>query len=169
MNHCGQLRVVHHDMFGGILRRGAIGGNHHGDDVADMVHFIGRHRMVRWNEQGRTIRVAELDIRRMTGSHRMRNRLQSVVQHVATRQHREHARCGSRGGHVDGSNVGVRVRGTDHDGVGLPRHVDVVAVAPAPGQQAQVFPATHRLPDPGACGAQRHRNPPTCIAIVIVR
>ena len=53
------------------------------------------HRIMRRNERRRAVRVVELDVGGMTGAHRMRDRLQSVRQQIASGQHREHARGGS--------------------------------------------------------------------------
>ena len=98
--------------------------------------------------------LLELDVCRMTGAHGVRDRLQSVGQHVATGQHGEHARRAHRRGNVDRPDQRMRVRRADHHRIGLAGHIDVVAVAAASGQQAQIFPAPHRLSDPGAGGTE---------------
>jgi hypothetical protein len=66
----------------------------------------------------------------------MRDRLQAIVQHVATGEHRQHADCCTGGRGVDPTDQRMRVGGSHHHRVGLTSHVDVVAVTPAPGEQA---------------------------------
>ena len=91
MDHGRQFLVVHHDEFGGVLRRGKAVGHDHRDDVADMAHLVGGHRIMRRNERRRAVRVLELDVGRIAGAHRMRDRLQPVGQQIAAGQHRKHA------------------------------------------------------------------------------
>ena len=160
MHHCRQLRIVDDYQLCCILRCGAAGGHHHRDNVADMAHLIGGHRMVRRHVRRRSIGVLKLDVDGMAGPHRMRDRPQSIGEHVAAGQHCKNARCSHRRSNIDRSNVRVRVQRTEHHRVGLAGHVDVVAVAAASGQQAQIFPAAYRLADPCADGNSETSYPP---------
>src|SRR5258708_32869774 len=59
----------------------------------------------------------------------------------------EHPRHAARFVAVDAADDAVRVTAADDDGVGLPRQLDVVGIAPLSAQQARVLAARHRLTD----------------------
>ena len=78
----------------------------------------------------------------------------AVGDRVRTREHRDHARRGERGGGLDAPDPGVRVGRAHEARVGLARQVDVVAVAAVADEQARVVLAEDRLAD-AVAGADR--------------
>jgi hypothetical protein len=75
----------------------------------------------------------------------MRKVREAVGGRVAAGQHREHAGQGERGGGIDRADARVRVRRAHEGGVDLAGQGDVVAEAPAAGDQARILLARERL------------------------
>ena len=96
----------------------------------------------------------------MAGADGVRNRFQPVCLHVSTGQDRQYAWGGAGRCGLDAMNASVRVRRSQHDSMGLAGYVDIVAVASASGQQAQIFLASNRLTNPRARGTVQHSTLP---------
>src|SRR5262249_54860577 len=82
---------------------------------------------------------------RVGGDGTVRDRPQAVGEGVGAGEDRQHARELLGRAPVDVHDAGVGVGRPHHRRVRLTRHVHVVAVAPAPGDQAPVFLASHGL------------------------
>ena len=164
MGHRRQRLVVDDDKFGGVLGRGDAGGDDDGDDLAHLARGVGRHAEMRRVVGFRAVRVGQKDFRRMVRPDRMRNGVQAVRQHVRPGQHREHAGCGARHAGVDRADQRVRMWRAQHDRIGLPGQVQVVAVAPAAGEQAEVLSSANRRPNAGLGGVSDHCTSCTAVA-----
>ena len=147
IGHRRQRLVIDDDALGGVLGRGNALGNHEGDRGADVTHPIGRQHMMRRDRDRGAVAVVQHDIGRVAGSGEVRNARETVGAGVLPGQDREHAGHGARFGNIDGSDQRMRVRGAQHRAIGLVRKIEIVAVAAAPGQEAQILLAAYRVSD----------------------
>ena len=148
---CHDLRrqrlVFDDDAFGGILCRGKRLGNHEGDGGADAADAIGRQHGMRGKWDRGAVAVLQHDIGRRAGIGVMGDRLEAVGARVLAGQHREHPGHGARRFHVDRADQRMRM-GRAHDGrEGLAGKVEIVAVAAATGEEAQILLAAYRVSD----------------------
>ena len=163
VNYRRQGLVIHLYEFGGILCRSERRRHDHGDDLAAMTRLLRRHREMRRDERRRAVLVRERDVGGMPRPDRMRYRLQTIGRQVAPGQHGEHTgrpccRC-----RVDRTNERVRMRRSHHHRISLAGEAEIVAVAAFAGQQPEILPAPHRLPDPGAVRACPHQSLSRCL------
>jgi len=128
-----------------------------GDDLADMADFRPNDRLVLRPQDRRSIPVLDADIGRMRVRD-MRQRVETVGLYILGRQHRQHPGHRARLRRIGAAHPGMRVRRAHHDRIGLARQIDIVAIAAAPGQQAQIFAPPDRLPDPCACCRTVHQS-----------
>ena len=73
----------------------------------------------------------------------MRNGLKSVGKRVLAGQDREYAGHGAGRGRIDPADQGMRVRRAQRRAMGLARKIEIVAVAAAAGEEAQVLLAAY--------------------------
>ena len=125
-----QRGEVHVNQGHGVFGNGAGVGDHHGHDVAHVVHLgVGNRGVVRHHQSGQ----------QPAGGNA------AHLLHVLAGQHRVHAgqRQGRRG--VDLADLRVGVGATQHGGVKLAMHVDVVGVAACTRDETRVFHTLDRL------------------------
>ena len=152
-----QCLVGERDRLGRIFRLRHALRDDAGDDLADMADFRPNDRLVLRPQDRRSIPVLDADIGRMRVRD-MRQRVETVGLYILGRQHRQHPGHRARLRRIDAAHPGMRVRRAHHDRIGLARQIDIVAIAAAPGQQAQIFAPPDRLPDPCACCRTVHRS-----------
>jgi hypothetical protein len=67
---------------------------------------------------------------------------------IGADQHGEHAGGGLCALHIHTDDTGMRMRGQNSDAIGLLRQVDVLDIAPLPGEETLILDPLDRLPDP---------------------
>ena len=127
--HRGQRLVVDVDQVDGVTGDVAVGGDHHGDGVADVAHAVARQHVMLGDHQVRQQPAG--------GDHAGH----SGFLGVGGGEDRDHAVGGESGGGVDALDVGVRVGAAHHGAVQHAVELEIVGVLAAPGDQGRVFAA----------------------------
>ena len=140
----GQRRVVDRDGLGRVERGGARLGDDDGDRLAGVADLAGRqHRVRRIGHLG-AVAVAESEARI---AHQRRNTADAVGRQIVGGEDAKHPRHGQGAGRLERPQTGMGVGRAHHGHMGLAGQVDVVGETAAPGQQARVLGAAHRLAD----------------------
>ena len=129
----GKLLDLDLHQIGGILREIRIRGEDDRHRLADIAHAILRQHGLTIGLQSLDAREADID-RRKIGD-------------VFGGPHRAHAGHRARLRGIDGNDPPVRVGGTDHAHVQLPRKSHVRRKAAAPGHQRPILEARNRTAD----------------------
>ena len=94
------------------------------------------------------IATMQRDFVRVCRDRPVRDRPQPIRRGIAAGQHRDNARRRTCVAHVDVDDRGMRVRRPDEVRIGLPRHVEIVAVLALAAQQPGILAPGHRFSDP---------------------
>ena len=145
-----QLFVIHTNPLGGVLRLGAVFGEHDGHAVADITHPIHREGRVFWRDQ---VRIRDQP---STGYCATAAVFPGIDSDDAGRRFR---RAG-----VDAADPRMGERAAHDRHMQGPRQLDVIGIARIPGDQTRVFaPADARAED--SCrGRGSHQSPPLAAA-----
>ena len=122
-----QRFVVDGDQRRRVFGLVAVPGDDAGDRLADIAHFVARQRK---NRRGVIIRHA-----------RGRDQRLDRVAQIVRREHRDDARRGARRRAIDGADARVRLFAAAERHVRRLRHLPVVGIGAAPGQQPRVLGA----------------------------
>ncbi len=122
-----QRFVVDGDQRRRVFRLVAVPGDDTGDRLADMAHLVARQRE---NRRGVIIRHARGCDQRLDG-----------VAQIFRCEHGDDARCGARCRAIDGADVRVRLLATTERHMRRLRHLPVVGVGAAPGEEPRVLGA----------------------------
>ena len=136
-HHRRQRLDVERDRFGRVLGLRDRLGDHAGDRVADVTHFVAGERRPRRIADRRAIAALERQIAFEP----------AIGGKIGRGQDREHARHGLGGGGVDAADDAMRVAAAHHHRIGLARPVDVVGVAALAAHQRRILGAQHGLAD----------------------
>ncbi len=115
--------------------------------VPTMAHAIGRQDVMRCDRHCRTVAVRQHDVGRRAGSGQMGNPLEAIGQRVRPGQHRKHAGHGTRGFAINAADQRMGMRRAHRSAIGLAREIEIVAVAAAAGEEAQILLAAYRVSD----------------------
>ena len=139
IGHRGAIGVVDHDEVSRVPRLHQGFGHHRHHGIAYVAHAALGEAQVRLGEHRRAVRALALD-RHDAGA---KARCRKVGVGIGA----GHAGRRKGGGHVDGADVGVRVRRAHVDEIGLARQVQVVDVAALAAKQPRVLISRYRLAD----------------------
>ncbi len=153
-----QHLVIDRDQLGGVLCRGETRRDDCGDDLADMAHFRPDDRRLLRADDRRAVLVLDADVGRVAVGD-VGQRVEPVRQHVLGGQNGEDARHRPRRRRLDPPDQRMRMRRAHHHRIGLAGQVNIVAIAPVAGEEAQILPPPDRLPDPGAGWAPSIMSP----------
>ena len=139
-SHCRQNPIFDLNAFGGVAGDLDAVGNDHRDRVADMAHVALRQQRMR-----RLLHRLAVFAHNSPGAW---DPVQLVGDDVLGGEDRHDAGLGRRLGLVDCHDLGVGMGRAQKDGIKLARAHDVMHIAPAAGQEAPIFAATKRCPNP---------------------
>ena len=123
--------VIDLDQLGRVFRLVERLGDHHRHRLADILHFLGRHRVMA-RDVNLVIRLeGEIDVGRAFVGGIVGDRLHAVGDPVGAGIDRDHARRGLRGGRVDAEDARRGVRAAHHRGKAHIWHHMIGCVVPS--------------------------------------
>jgi hypothetical protein len=149
--HGGQRHVLDRDQLRRVLRLVARLGDDERHRLADVAHLVHSQERLRLEGEG----LAGDGIGLGAGAQRR----ESVGGDLGGGQHRQHARRGKRRRPIDAVDPRVRMRRAQHHRMDQPVERQIVEIAAAPGQEAQILPPLRRIADLGS-DACRHNPMP---------
>ena len=139
VHHRGQYAVIDGDRFGRVARLGERLRHDHRDMVADIADLALGQRRMGAGPHRRTVLVVD---------HPAADQPADLVRReIRAGEDADDAGHGGRRLGVDAAQLGMGIRGAQEIGIGLSRPVDVVCIAPAPGDEAMVFLAPNGRSD----------------------
>ena len=142
IDHGGQCVIADVNRLSRITRGSGAGRDYKGDRFAQMPHAIGGENWARWHNHGRD-----------TGKHcGAGQRRQIIYSQIGCGKNTNDAGHGARHFRIDGAQIRMGMRRTQHHGMQRIRRQQISHIAALPGQKPRIFqpgdglPAIHQAP-----------------------